>query len=146
MSQGHVSLTTLWGQHHLETLRNQSFWTFFLNDSYYLLNIIYTLCREDEWECFICICILLTLQSPRLFFITFPPFNALWYRKGKFNFAHLTGDFFFAIISNASLMTFFYYIYRCTTIITTQFYSISIPNPQHIPHPPNHLPSMSWEF
>ena len=29
----------------------------------------------------------------------------------------------------------FYYIYRCTTVIANKFYSISIPNPQCIPHP-----------
>ena len=33
----------------------------------------------------------------------------------------------------------FYYIYSCTTIITTQFYSISILNPQCIPPPPTCL-------
>ena len=31
----------------------------------------------------------------------------------------------------------FYYIYRYTMIITNKFYSISIPNPQCIPLPPN---------
>ena len=31
-----------------------------------------------------------------------------------------------------------YYIFSCTMIITTQFYMVSIPQPQHI-HPPNCL-------
>lgn len=48
----------------------------------YLLSIIYMTGRETEWECFTCIYIPLTLQSPCLFFITFPPFKGLWYRKG----------------------------------------------------------------
>ena len=30
----------------------------------------------------------------------------------------------------------FYYLHSCATVITTKFYSISIPNPQHIPPPP----------
>ena len=34
------------------------------------------------------------------------------------------------------LLNEFYYIYSCTTIIATQFYSISIPNPEHSPTPP----------
>ena len=37
------------------------------------------------------------------------------------------------------LINEFYYIYRCTTIITTKFYSISIPNPQCTPLPPTNL-------
>ena len=37
------------------------------------------------------------------------------------------------------LLNEFYYIYSCTTIITPQFYSISIPNPQCIPPPPTCL-------
>ena len=42
----------------------------------------------------------------------------------------------------------FYYIYSCTVIITIQFYSISIPNPQHIPTPPNlsHLETKSFSL
>ena len=35
------------------------------------------------------------------------------------------------------LFSEFYYIYSCTTIITNQFYSISTPNPQSFPRPPN---------
>ena len=46
---------------------------------------------------------------------------------------------FSEILSTCSLVFFkllneFYYIYIWTTVITTQFYSISIPNPQFIPH------------
>ena len=37
--------------------------------------------------------------------------------------------FFFLFL----LLNEFYYIYSCTTIVTTKFYSISIPNPQCIP-------------
>ena len=39
------------------------------------------------------------------------------------------------------LLNEFYYIYRCTTIITTKFYSISIPNPQCIL---SHLETISF--
>ena len=44
------------------------------------------------------------------------------------------------------LLNEFYHIYRCTAIITTKFPSISIPNPQHIPPPPNlsHLETVSF--
>ena len=42
------------------------------------------------------------------------------------------GVFFFSF--NYSMN--FIYIYRCTMIITSQFYSVSIPNPQWIPPPP----------
>ena len=44
------------------------------------------------------------------------------------------------------LLNGFYYIYGCTMIITFQFYSISIPNPQRIPPPPNpsHLETVSF--
>ena len=44
------------------------------------------------------------------------------------------------------LLNEFYYIYSCIMIITTQFYSISIPNPQLIPPPPNlpHLETISF--
>ena len=38
------------------------------------------------------------------------------------------------------LLSEFYYIYSCTTIITTWFYSISIPNPQRIPPSPSLFP------
>lgn len=40
----------------------------------------------------------------------------------------------------------FYYLYRCTTIITTKFDSMSIPNPQYISPPPNlsHLETLSF--
>ena len=40
-------------------------------------------------------------------------------------------------ISFFKLLNEFYYIYSCTVIITTKFYSIFIPNPQHIPCPLN---------
>ena len=44
------------------------------------------------------------------------------------------------------LLSEFYYIYTCTMTITTKFYSISIPNPQHIPSPLNlsHLETLSF--
>ena len=38
----------------------------------------------------------------------------------------------------------FYYVYSCTKIITTQFYSISVPKPQCIPHPP--LRVYTWDL
>ena len=49
--------------------------------------------------------------------------------------------FLFLILFNG-----FYCIYSCTTIITTKFYSISIPNPQCIPPTPNlsHLETISF--
>ena len=45
------------------------------------------------------------------------------------------------------LLNEFYYTYRCTTIVTTKFYSISIPNPQCIPPSPNlsHLETISFQ-
>ena len=44
------------------------------------------------------------------------------------------------------LLNEFYYIYSCTMITNTKFYSISIPNPQCIPRPPNlsHLETISF--
>ena len=44
------------------------------------------------------------------------------------------------------LLNEFYYIYSCTTILTTQLYSISIPNTQCIPPPSNlsHLETRSF--
>ena len=42
----------------------------------------------------------------------------------------------FYLILFFALLNEFYYIYGCTTIITTKFYSISIPNLQCIPPPP----------
>ena len=63
-------------------------------------------------------------------------FQSLIYHKAT----HSEHSFFFFITNG------FYYIYRCTTIITTKFYSISIPNPQCIPPPPNlsHLETISF--
>ena len=40
----------------------------------------------------------------------------------------------------------FYYLYRCTTIITTKFDSMSIPNPQCIPPPPKLSPLETIRF
>ena len=40
----------------------------------------------------------------------------------------------------------FYYMYSCTTIIPTKFYSISIPNPPRIPSPPNLSPLETTNF
>ena len=40
----------------------------------------------------------------------------------------------------------FYYTYSCTTIMTTQCHSISIPNSQPIPHPPNLSPLETISF
>ena len=48
--------------------------------------------------------------------------------------------FFFLINFIFLLFNEFYYIYSCTMIITTQFYSISILNPQPIPPCPNLSP------
>ena len=44
------------------------------------------------------------------------------------------------------LLNAFYYIYSCIVIITTQFYSIPIPNPKCIPPFPNlsHLENISF--
>ena len=55
---------------------------------------------------------------------------------------YLLGFFHFLIL----LLNEFYYIYSCTMIITTPFYSISIPNPQCIPQAPNlsHLETISF--
>ena len=52
----------------------------------------------------------------------------------------LSNNFFFKLLNEL------YYIYRCTTITTIKFYSISIPNPQWIPPVPNlsHLETISF--
>ena len=44
------------------------------------------------------------------------------------------------------LLNAFYYIYSCTTIITTKFYSISIPNPQCIPPIPQSVSFGNGKF
>ena len=44
------------------------------------------------------------------------------------------------------LLSEFYYIYSCATIITTKLYRISIPNPQGIPPPSNLSPLKPWYF
>ena len=44
------------------------------------------------------------------------------------------------------LLSKFYYTYSCTTIITTQFYGISIPNPRNIPPPPDPPPFGTASF
>ena len=51
----------------------------------------------------------------------------------------ITGGFYFILLFYFLLLNEFYYIYSCTMIITTRFYSIFIPNPQPIPHPPTCL-------
>ena len=51
--------------------------------------------------------------------------------KGRIN-----AGVFHLLINLVLLLSEFYYIYSCTTTITTTFYSISIPDPQCIPHPP----------
>ena len=56
-------------------------------------------------------------------------------------------DLFFSPFSLfLKLLNEFYYSYRCTTIIRTKFYGISIPNPQCIPSAPNlsHLETISF--
>ena len=52
----------------------------------------------------------------------------------------LQNNFLFLLLSE------FYYVYSCTMIITTQFYSLSISNPQRISPPPNlsHLETVSF--
>ena len=65
-------------------------------------------------------------------------------------YENATGIFFFYSFFNHyflfSLLNEFYYIYRCTAIITTKFYSISIPNPQYVSPTPNlsHLETVSF--
>ena len=53
-------------------------------------------------------------------------------------------SFFFYLFFIAFLLLS--YIYSCTMIITTKFYSISIPDPQRIPSPSNlsHLETVSF--
>ena len=51
--------------------------------------------------------------------------------KVNLQFLRQVLSFFFKLLNE------FYYIYRCKMIIITKFYSISIPNPQCTPHPPN---------
>ena len=51
-----------------------------------------------------------------------------------------TSSFFFLLLNE------FCYIYSCTMIITTQSCSISIPNPQPIPSPPNLSPLETMSF
>ena len=48
--------------------------------------------------------------------------------------------FFFKLLNE------FYYIYSCTTIITTKFYIISIPNSQRIPPPPQSISFGNHKF
>ena len=50
--------------------------------------------------------------------------------------------FFFLLL----LFNEFYYIQSCTTVITTQFYSISILNPQHLtpPHNLSHMETINF--
>ena len=45
-------------------------------------------------------------------------------------------DMWDTVLFLKKLLNEFHYIYNCTKIITTTFYSISIPNPQY--HPPTH--------
>ena len=62
---------------------------------------------------------------------------------------HLVGEF---VVPSSWLQRVFlitqwiYYIYICTITITTQYYRISIPQPQHIPPPPELSPLETISF
>ena len=85
----------------------------------------------------------------------FPILHCLSHIFSWFFFSHLPWfDFFFfwSTIYFSDHQYFFntqwvyYYIHSCTMIITTQFYSISIPNPQPIPPPLNLSPLETMFF
>ena len=76
---------------------------------------------------------------------TFPLFHSivlLLPKQNSFFFGFINAFYFYFF----KLLNEFYYIYSYTTVITTQFYSISIPNPRHIPPVPNmsHLETISF--
>ena len=75
-------------------------------------------------------------------------FSLLVYYKLQSSFGSIFLSFFFFLVSAFFFLIaqWIYYIYSCTMILTTQFYSISIPNPQRIPHLPNLSPLETLSF
>ena len=108
---------------------------------------------DTSWVCFCWA----TMGTPRLFFLHRITFTSL----SKIRWAYVIDLFLCSLFCSIDvcvsvlppmlyslffILNEFYYIYRCTTIITTKFYSISIPNLQCIPPPLNLSPLESTTF